>query len=247
MIRCALVKTLALSLTICAVTALSAVADPIPTLNNTGIGAQGGTDANYIISGNPAAIASPVAGDYFSGAPVGTTANWISGSINGGAPPVPGLNNPTSVAPSNSAGPSVLYTYTNTFSLSGFQLPTVAISMQVASDNGLVVKLNGTQIGSVVGGTGITTSYANLSNIVIATGSALFNQTVNTLTYEVTNAPPGQTGNYNPQALLVLISGTGTPITPPPGPVIPEPASLALWVLLGAAGGAGRFLRRRQG
>jgi hypothetical protein len=120
-----------------------------------------------------------------------------------------------------------LYTYTESFDLTGFNLTTVILSGQFAVDNSAELFLNGVDTG--IGASSFTT----LASISLTSG---FNQGLNVLTFVVTNGP-GPTGN--PTGLFVELSGTGTQ-----GVTTPEPASFAFMGLgLAALGILGRRLR----
>jgi hypothetical protein len=95
------------------------------------------------------------------------------------------------------------YTYRTTFDLTGFNPATAALSGQVASDDEVLIKLNGvTKVSTITG-------YASLTGFTITSG---FTSGVNTLDFVVTNWPlPSPYQPPNPTGLRVELSGTAVP------------------------------------
>ncbi|MGA3203321.1 MAG: PEP-CTERM sorting domain-containing protein [Bryobacteraceae bacterium] len=118
------------------------------------------------------------------------------------------------------------FTYTETFSLAGYNLSTVDLTGEFANDNIGEIWLNGVDTG--VG----STHLAFFTGFNLTSG---FNSGVNTIEFVVTNT--SATG-ANPSGLIVELTGTGSLNT------VPEPASFAFIGLgLGALGLLGRRLR----
>jgi hypothetical protein len=119
------------------------------------------------------------------------------------------------------------FTYTETFSLAGYNLATVDLTGMFANDNVGEIWINGVDTGIGHAGLG---SWSPTFNITSG-----FDPGVNTITFLVTN---NSATGANPSGLIVELSGTGSLSS------VPEPASFAFIGLgLGALGLLGRRLR----
>ncbi len=95
------------------------------------------------------------------------------------------------------------YTYRTTFDLTGLNPATAVLSGQVASDDEVLIKLNGATVVSTI------TGYSTLTAFTISSG---FVSGVNTLDFVVTNWPlPSPSQPPNPTGLRVNISGSAVP------------------------------------
>lgn len=179
----------------------------IATLYSTGVDASGvattgnGADLHWTLAGGPV----------FTGAsnsvyPVGawvsetSASRWIT---------------PTDTAADNSTAGA--YSYSTTFSLTGFNALTAAFTGKFAADNSVTsILLNGNLLASSSGGYGSFTSFSSAGGI--------FNTGINTLTVVTQN-------DGGPAGLNVELGGTAT--------AVPEPATwglmLAGFVMVGAA------------
>ncbi len=95
--------------------------------------------------------------------------------------------------------PVGVYDYRETFDLTGFDLATVRVTGEFASDNGAILELNGVPVG--FGSAGFDTWTPLLMNSGFQPG-------VNTLDFLVTN---DLNGYFNPSGLIVELIGTATP------------------------------------
>jgi hypothetical protein len=119
------------------------------------------------------------------------------------------------------------YTFSRSFDLTGYDLSTVAISGSWAIDDSGTLGLNSNTLASL--GNGV---WSGLTPFSVATGSAFFNQGINTLTVTI------DAGTNDNQFEAVRLKGAVT------GDVsaAPEPSTLAL--MLGVSGIA--FAARRK-
>ena len=158
--------------------------------------------------------------------------NWSSsgnptytGATNGQFPTPPWLADSTTsrwitpvtdaaVYPHDFANDGV-YTYTETFSLAGYQVATASFTGMFASDNSVdSIKLNGTTLAGSGG------SFATFQSFSSAGGTFVAGD--NTLSFVVRNSAYPQ-GGSNPTGLRVELIGTAA--------VVPEPAMWAMMVV----------------
>lgn len=172
------------------------ITDPVPGLFDTGLGSNcavlpdGGLDAHYYLMVNPdgAPLVPGVVQDsttfpIVAGPWLANTAlsKWIGPQFNTSG----SQGDPTDVG----AGPGV-YVYRTTFDLTGFDLNTVRITGNWATDNeGVDIRVNGVS-------TGITNvaQFINLTPFLLSSGNATFTTGVNFLEFRVRNASLGYTG-----------------------------------------------------
>jgi hypothetical protein len=128
-----------------------------------------------------------------------------------------------SVVPAGTTGiPGGQYTYETTFDLTGFDEKTFELAMRITADDSAEVFLNGNA-------TGITHSgFGSFSDVFYLTDG--FQAGLNNLSIVLTN------GGDNPGGLRVELTGFGQ---------VPEPASMLVWGLMGAAF-AGYTWRKRK-
>jgi hypothetical protein len=178
----------------------------IPGVYSTGVDdggvplAAGTLDSHYTLASSPTGAGSvKVTAPYFMWAPGTASSAWIN--QDGSA----------------TAGVEGYYTYTMTFSLSGFDHTTASIGGNWATDNTSTILLNGNP-------TGITHStpweFVTFEAFVISSG---FVPGLNTLSFVVYNVPT--TDVINPTGLQVNITSALA--------VVPEPSSVALFALAG--------------
>jgi hypothetical protein len=192
---------------------------PIPTLFSTGVDATGTALGNNVNDPHYSLVVDP------SG--LGDATVPVDGF------PIPPwlANSSTSrwigPADGNDAnGPPGNYTYRTTFDLTGFDETTAMIAGLWATDNtGIDILINGTSVGAGQ----LATGFDVFTPFTIDTG---FISGINTLDFVMANGAP--TG---PTALRVELSGFAAPAA------VPEPASIALWTMLGL-GLVGMGLRR---
>lgn len=209
-----------IKLGVLAVLATAAVAPAgaatITTLFNTGVDASGAAiadnavDAHWVLASASPTYAGAVNGQFPIGPWLANTATsrWISPLPNAGTYPFDSVSDG-------------VYTYSETFSLAGYQAATASFTGQFASDNTVdSIKLNGT---TLAGSGGSFTSYQSFDS-----AGATFNAGLNTLTFVVRNFA---STNSNPTGLRVEVTGSAA--------VVPEPALWAMMVvgfgLVGAA------------
>ena len=181
---------LAAALTLAAVAPANAVT--IVSLYDTGVDASGvattgnGADLHWTLAGGPAYTGA--SNNVF---PIGpwiaetSTSRWVT---------------PTNNAANLFDAVDNTYTFTETFSLAGYDATTAAFTGQFAADNGVdSITLNGTALASSPGGFTSWTSFDS-------TGGS-FNAGVNTLTFVVRNFGTGDS-TANPAGLRVELVGT---------------------------------------
>lgn len=196
----------------------STYAATINGLVNTGVGSSGSADTHYALS-NGSSESTPII-THDGAWPVDGT--WV--------PNTPGVSRwitPTGTQ-SESLDPVVdgIYTYSLNFSLTGYNTASAWFDARVASDNSVVVKLNGTEIYHATG-------YASWHDFSVASNSGLFaNQ--NTLEFIVTN---DALSYGNPSGLRVEFLNSNVA-------AVPEPASYGM--LLGGLALMGVLARRRK-
>ena len=203
--------------------ALSAQANAIPGLFNTGVDGAGVSLPDATI-GDPHYILLSVPG--------GTTDLRVRTSA-GGFPIPPYIgDSPTSawVGPNNDSavdGPGGTYDYQTSFDLTGYLAGTASISGGWSSDNdGLKILINGVDSGNA--STSFTQFASGYASFTISSG---FVPGINTIDFLVNNGG-------GPTALRVEMGGTANPNSQ-----VPEPGSIAL---LSGLGVAGTFLIRRR-
>jgi hypothetical protein len=132
----------------------------------------------------------------------------------------------TWIGPNNASdvrGPVGTYTYQTTFDLTGFDYKTASIAGQWSTDNeGVDILINGVSTGNSIS---FPTAYKSFYTFQIDSG---FQAGINTLQFVVQN-------DGGPTGLRVEMTGTAA---------VPEPATIAIWSLLGA-GAAGLAACRR--
>ena len=227
--------TLALLLA-CALSAPAAAA-PITSLYSTGLGAPGAADPHYALVSAPGGYntAFVVAGN--SKFPF--DAYWAAN----GYTPAPGAPASGWIAPTadvNTTHPDGYYTYRTTFSLSGFNPATAAITGFLAADNAADVYLNGALVAHVYAAGGYTFTPTSFSQQAFSINKG-FGAGQNTLDFVVYNEVQA-TGN--PTGLRVAMSGTADKLALIDPIATPEPATLAVFGfgLVGLTG----YLRRRR-
>jgi hypothetical protein len=132
--------------------------------------------------------------------------------------------------------PSAPYTYNLSFNLAGLDPASAVINYQFAVDNALEVKLNGNSVQVFDIGINPNTFNSLHAGVLINSG---FLAGLNTLSFIVTNF----TSVFDPEGLLVVISGTANPLQNIPDP-FPEPTSMVLWGLVGFGTAVGGWYRR---
>lgn len=198
----------------------SAHADTIGGLYNTGLGASGSLDLNYMLTVNASDTAISNTSPYitsYSVWPIGSawlentsTSKWVTPTANQGQ--------------SFDASSNGIYTYTLNFNLTGYTASTAMFTGRVASDNSVVIKLNNNNLGSSSG-------FSSWSSFNANSG---FVSGWNTLQFVVTNS--AQSGG-NPTGLRVEFLDSN--VAP-----IPEPESYVM--LLGGLAMLGVVARRRK-
>ena len=177
--------------------------------------------------------------------PLGSTTQTLTRTSAGGfpiPPYVPDDSKSTWIGPNNDHqldGPGGKYIYETTFSLTGLVPSTAQISGVWTTDNaGLDILINGHSTGQTIAyGSGTVSdpySYAEFHPFTITSG---FVSGLNTLDFVIMNGNGGS-DTAGPTALRVEMSGTAN--------VIPEPASLVTWGLLGVCLAARSWLRKRR-
>lgn len=170
---------------------VSAHADTITGLVNTGTGASGTQDTNYVLNGTSNGYVTangtfPLAGNWLANT---DTSKWITPSQNQGQ--------------SFDATSNGTYIWTLTFNLSGYNPATASFSGQFAADNSATVSLNGNTIGTSNGFSSFS-SFAASSGFVAGT---------NVLSFVVTNL--AQNGG-NPTGLRAEFLASSVTAVPEP-------------------------------
>ena len=180
---------------------VSAHADTITGLVNTGAGASGSADTSYVLNGNTTGYVTqdnvwPI-GPWVANS---ATSKWITPTLNQGE--------------SFDASSNGTYTWTLSFDLSGYNPATASFSGQFAADNSATVSLNGNTIGTS-GGFSSFSSFAASSGFVAG---------VNVLSFVVTNVaqnggnPTGLRAEFlassvtavpEPETYVMLLAGLG--------------------------------------
>jgi hypothetical protein len=178
----------------------------IPGLYDTGQGAAGSIDPNYLLTSAPVGVApaaviidqSTLPGSWYD------SAGWIGVNDDDA-----GTSSPT---PSDPAG---LYIFRLTFDLTGFDLSSVLITGNWATDNSGVIYVNGGATDQTSAGFGSLTGLSLDATDGLVAG-------LNTLAFHVTNLTGGSSGN--PMGLLVEdLAGTGRSV--------PEPSIVGLMAI----------------
>ncbi len=206
----------------------------ITTLFNTGVDASGAVLPDGTIGDPHYTLTSVPSGS--------TDIRVITSASNFPIPPYLGDNSLSRwIGPNNDPdlnSPPGNYVYETTFDLTGLNPSTASISGAWSSDNdGVDIKINGVSIGTVA--TSFTQFSSGFAPFTITSG---FVSGLNTLEFVIHNggsAPGDNSGNANPSALRVEMSGTAA---------VPEPTSLIVWTLLSSlAMGIGWRRKKSQG
>ena len=181
---------------------VSAHADTITGLVNTGTSASGTADTNYVLNGNTTGYVTqdnvwPI-GPWLANS---ATSKWITPSQN--------------QAQSFDATANGTYIWTLSFDLSGYNPATASFSGRFAADNSATVSLNGTQIGTSAG-------FGSFSSFAASSG---FVSGLNTLSFVVTNLK--QNGG-NPTGLRAEFLASSVTAVPEPETYAMLLAGLAL-------------------
>jgi hypothetical protein len=203
----------------------NASADVITSLYNTGESvsgtalSDGSTDSHYTLVSNPSGALNAAVYAHIGVWPIGPS--WTNGSTNADwITPNPILGYSANDAAGN-------YDYRTTFTLTGLDASTAAITGSWAADNLQVsILLNGSSTGIFLSPT--NTNF-QLSSFAISNG---FVSGINTLDFVINNAPYA---GLNPSGLLVEMSGTASPV--------PVPATI--WLFGSALVGFLGFNRRK--
>ena len=190
----------------------SAYGAPINVFGS-GVSVTNGIDNHYIITSGP--TAAPVINGGGSAPAYLTTilgGNWIA-------------DNATAswISPNANANQlfGLYYTYQTTFNLAGLNATTAQLSGSLATDDSVLVYLNGIQVLSAM-------DWTTSTNLSINTN---FVAGINTLSFVVSNSGGGPTG------LDVALSGTANSVA------TPEPTAVG-FIAVGSAGLA--LLRRKE-
>ncbi|MYM67388.1 PEPxxWA-CTERM sorting domain-containing protein [Pseudoduganella sp. FT55W] len=194
----------------------AAQAAAINGLYNTGTGAEGSEETHYSLSSTSVAATKPTV-TFNNVWPVDGT--WIKNS--GDSKWI----TPTATQ-GESLDPSVdgIYTYTLKFDLTGYNASSAEFLGRVSADNSVVVKLNGSLIGS-------GDSFKTWGSFGADDG---FLAGVNTLQFIVTN---DKLGSGNPTGLRVEFTSSNVS-------AVPEPATYGM--MLGGLALVGAVARRRK-
>jgi hypothetical protein len=176
-----------------ALASLSAHADTIGGLYNTGLG-QGATDTHYSLSSDvstTAYISTESAWPINDGTWLHNSeiSKWITPTIDQGQSLDPSVNG--------------VYTYTLSFDLTGYNASSASFSGHFAADNSVLIKLNGTEI---AGGVGFSSWHDFSASSGFAAGQ-------NTLEFIVTN---DHQGSGNPTGLRVEFGQSSVSAVPEP-------------------------------
>jgi hypothetical protein len=214
-------NAVALSLAVGLLAGVSAKADPI-VLYNTGVGpggllAEGASNPNWTVSpsgaGNGTTAVLSAGNRYFQWIANSAASSWIG-----------------TADVQNTGGPGN-YSFTQSFSLAGFDPTTATISGRWAGDDTLInILINGTAVGTDGNGGGSipgTGAWTDWHSFNIAAGNAAFTSGTNTITFVINNAD-----NFY-EGVRVELSGTAR--------LVPSPSVAGLLALAGV--GAAR--RRR--
>jgi hypothetical protein len=130
------------------------------------------------------------------------------------------------------------YTYRTTFSLDASEFKRASIAGKWSTDNqGVDILINGVSTGNAISS---AEAYNSFSPFQIDSG---FKEGTNTLEFVVNNEKTGFLNLLNPTGLRVEM--TGTLSDPVVTAAVPEPATIAIWSLLGV-GAAGLAACRRS-
>jgi hypothetical protein len=194
----------------------SAHADAINGLYNTGTGAEGSAETHYSVASTSVIETVPTV-TFNNVWPVDGT--WIKNSTDSKWITPTATQGETFDGAANG-----IYTYTLTFNLTGYNASSAEFLGRVAADNSVIVKLNGSTIGS---GSGFTSWGSFGADDGFAAG-------LNTLQFVVTNDK--QWGG-NPTGLRVEFTSSNVS-------AVPEPATYGM--LLGGLALVGAVARRRK-
>ena len=199
-----------------ALASLSAHADTISGLYNTGLGQSGSADTHYSLS---SAVSSTAYISTDSAWPI-SDGTWLHNTAGVSSWITPLQDQATSLDPVSDG----IYTYTLSFSLAGYNASSAAFTGRFAADNSVSIKLNGTEIASANG----FHSWHDFS------ASSGFLSGQNTLEFVVNNE---HLGAGNPTGLRVEFLSSNVA-------AVPEPETYAM--LLGGLALVGAVARRRK-
>ena len=179
-------------------------------VNSSGVALTSGTDPHYfrdVVNFPQVAIGAPSTAP-FNWIPVNTTSAWIA---------------PIANVASMTATTDVVYDYTTTFDLTGYDLSTILISGNLAADNYALVHLNSAAAFFSQSNVVSASAFNAWHPFTITGNTAGLVAGLNTLSFHVTNA--GTTGS-NPSGLRVEFSPQFEGSLAPTG--VPEPATVTL-------------------